>query len=379
MTKTPIEWTEESWNPIVGCSILTPGCTNCYAMKMAARIEAINREARETERASGKKRSVAARYDGTTKIVNGAAVWTGKMAQAPENILLAPLKRKKPTTYFVNSMGDLFHESVPDEWIDQVFAVMALCPQHTFQVLTKRAERMRDYVNAVVSDRTRFTKWAARGSDIARSCDRASEVPAHWPLDNVWLGVSTERQKEADERIPLLLQTPAAVRFVSAEPLLGPIDLTRIGLSEKTVNHLGFYTNATTGHPQHSIPRLDWVIVGGESGPGARPMHPQWVRALRDQCDAAEVCFFFKQWGEWKPLNQFKEQVIEGSGVHAVIDRDGRYLVDHDIADPPGKVFTFRVGKSRAGRLLDGVTHDDMPGQPDHVITPPARRAVAAE
>jgi protein gp37 len=168
MAETSIEWTEATWNPIVGCTIATPGCTNCYAMRMAARIEAMG---------------TAPHYDGMTKRVHRKAVWTGKLARAPDAVITAPLRRRRPTTYFVNSMGDLFHDDCPDEWIHQVFAVMAEGRQHTFQVLTKRAKRMHDYL----------------------STHRAK------PLRNVWIGVSTERQKEADERIPLLLDAPAAV------------------------------------------------------------------------------------------------------------------------------------------------------------------------
>src|ERR1700730_12862446 len=137
MSKSNIEWTEATWNPIVGCSILTPGCTNCYAMKMAARIQKMNRT-------GGSNSNYVNHYDGTTKAVNGNVVWTGKLGRAPRKIFNAPLSRTKPMTFFVNSMGDLFHEDVPDEWIDEVFAIMALSPRHTFQVLTKPAGRMRD-------------------------------------------------------------------------------------------------------------------------------------------------------------------------------------------------------------------------------------------
>ena len=188
-------------------------------------------------------------YDGTTKKTKGGAVWTGKMALS-ENALLEPLKRKKPTMYFVNSMGDLFHENAPDEWIDQVFSVMAKCQQHTFQVLTKRSKRMLEYIT---------------------SCQHgADDIGGVWPLPNVWLGVSCEDQTRWNERWPDLARTPAAIRFVSAEPLLGQIDMVGSG-------------------------KLDWVIAGGESGPGARPMQPEWARDIRDQCKIANVNFFMKQ------------------------------------------------------------------------------------
>jgi protein gp37 len=285
---TSIEWVKnadgsqgKTWNPIVGCSIVSPGCTNCYAMKMAARIEAMGNQPR---------------YAGTTKKVKGNAVWTGKLAQAPESTLLQPLKRHAPTTYFVNSMGDLFHEDCPDEWIDKVFAVMALAPQHTFQVLTKRAARMRDYMTRLHDEPT---------------VDTLKRIVAAWPgntltaditipLPNVWLGVSTERQQEADERIPLLMQTPAAVRFISAEPLLGPLSLRWAkwddwsgadGEQRETVDHLD------------GLRMLDWVIVGGESGPGSRVFQMEWAREIVEQCAEAGIPCFVKQVGAKPTLN----------------------------------------------------------------------------
>lgn len=195
MANTKIEWTEATWNPIVGCSIVSPGCTNCYAMKMAARIEAMGNQPR---------------YAGTTRKVNGNVVWTGKLALAPEATLSEPLRRRKPTTYFVNSMGDLFHEDCPDEWIDRVFAVMALSSGHTFQVLTKRADRMRAYVS------TWFERLATKEVIVDHPTGRANFASlVDWSvlpsvLPNVWLGVSAERQQEANERVPLLLDTPAS-------------------------------------------------------------------------------------------------------------------------------------------------------------------------
>src|SRR4051812_3638671 len=205
-----IEWTGFTWNPIAGCTVLTPGCKRCYAMKMAARLEAMGQEL----------------YAGLTKPSKAGPVWTGVVRQAPEHVLLSPLKRRKPTTYFVNSMSDLFHEDVPDEWIDRIFAVMALSPQHTFQVLTKRAERMRAYLTSCCRDGIDF---AMNEMAPAHWCKRELQDYGDLPLKNVWLGVSAERQQEADERIPQLLQTPAAIRFVSLEPLLGPINLTCLG------------------------------------------------------------------------------------------------------------------------------------------------------
>jgi protein gp37 len=332
--KSKIEWTEATWNPIVGCSILTPGCTNCYAMKMAARIEMMKRS----------------HYDGTTKKVKGNAVWTGKLALAPDHILLEPLKRKKPTTYFVNSMGDLFHEDCPDEWIDKVVAVMSMCPHHTFQVLTKRAERMRAYS----TDREHVIGHIVAAQDMVHAglVKGPAEIQIAWPLPNVWLGVSAERQQEADERIPHLLQTPAAVRFVSAEPLLGEIAL-------------GEFLIPPDIAARHGAPTINWLIVGGESGPNARPMHPDWARSLRDQCNAAGVAHFFKQWGSWYPIIDRDDD----PDWRADYTRSSRHPEKYRIVNLAGG-FGFhgervhlmqRYSKAASGRLLDGREHNDMP------------------
>jgi protein gp37 len=350
--KSPIEWTEHTWNPIVGCSIVSPGCTNCYAMKMARRIEAMG---------------VVNHYNGCTKVVNGNAVWTGKLALASDDILLQPLRRKKPTTYFVNSMGDLFHEDAPDEWIDLTLAIGALCPQHTLQILTKRADRMRAYMTT--PHRKRII--AERAMDVANKLahvagHRARPSLDHFsacfagsgPFPNIWLGVSTERQQEADERIPHLLQTPAAVRFISAEPLLGPINLldtiARWQDSPETQRAWVDGRSATRVGEQ----LINWVIVGGESGPAARPMHPAWARSLRDQCEVAGVKFFFKQWGCWAPITELPEE-----------PQDKPYGEFHGGADwiasctcSEGDGAMFNVGKKAAGRLLDGREHNSKPG-----------------
>jgi len=379
MGKSRIEWTEATWNPLVGCSIATPGCTNCYAMKMASRREAMNAGLRDGHGA-------AAHYAGTTHKVKGRAVWTGKLALAPNDTLLTPLRRKKPTTYFVNSMGDLFHEDAPDHWIDLVFAIMALAPQHTFQVLTKRAERMQRYLNDPHVMRRIFSQACdtAIESDlnvvlIPNPVFEAVAPPGPrihldvWPLRNVWLGVSTERQQEADARIPELLLTPAAVRFISAEPLLGPIDLERIKMRGIVDRFDALYGSSWTQLPDGTrfyatsgAPKIDWVIVGGESGREARPTHPDWVRSLRDQCAAANVAFFFKQWGEWLPIidrdrddpdwrkdysREFPDNgatkwlnVAGGCGFHG-----DRFHV------------LRRVGKAAAGHILDGRVNQAVP------------------
>jgi protein gp37 len=229
---TDIEWTDDSWNPSVGCTIVSPGCTNCYAMRQAARIERMNPDLEH--------------YSGLTRKVNSKAVWTGKIGFS-EKKLAEPLSWRKPRRVFVNSMSDLFHENVPDEWIASVFDVMERCPQHTFQILTKRSRRM--------------SRWASKHRPT--------------PLPNVWLGVSAERQQEFDDRTVDLRSTPAVLRFLSLEPLLGPID-------------------ADTSWP-NPLEQIQWVIVGAESGPGARPCDVEWVRSIRDQCEEAGARFFLKQ------------------------------------------------------------------------------------
>ena len=343
MSKSNIEWTGHTWNPIAGCSLKSPGCTHCYAMIMARRIEAMGS---------------LPHYTGLTKVVNGNAVWTGKIAMAPESVLLQPLQRKRPTTYFVNSMSDLFHENVPDEWIDHIFAVMALAPQHTFQVLTKRADRMRKYFKPHCQRRA-----DGLGKAVLELGYKDPLECLCWPLPNVWLGVSCEDQVRADERIPDLLNTPAAIHFISAEPLLGPINLRAVtvrGIIE------GDFDIDALGRTD--FPILDWVIVGGESGPGARPTHPDWVRSMRDQCSAADVPFFFKQWGTWAPqlgaidLHEFGEtsrrQWVAWDGDHW--DYWDRPAWCDDIGEPEDCL--VKVGKKVAGRLLDGVQHCCMPG-----------------
>lgn len=337
-----IEWTDATWNPVVGCSVVSPGCTNCYAMGHAARI---------VRCANG----AASHYDGTTQPSKAGPVWTSKVALAPDHILTAPLRWRRPRRIFVNSMGDLFHEAVPDAWIDRVFAVMALAPQHTFQVLTKRAQRMREYLTR----NDRQSRIAARGFFM----DGGDYTP-RWPLPHVWLGVSVEDQTRADERIPDLLETPAAVRFVSAEPLLGAIDFTGIYGEIGTALQLdclnGIHYHHDDGGARTVAKRLDWIVVGGESGRGARPMHPQWVRGIRDQCNSAGVAFFFKQWGEWG-VDRLRAGGDLGGDMRAGRVRHVCAARENDGYFRSGDVHMRRVGKARAGRMLDGREHNDMP------------------
>jgi len=265
---------------------------------------------------------------------NGDPRWTGEV-HLIESAMDAPLHWKKPRKIFVNSMSDLFHEKVTDEWIYKIFAIMRRCPHHTFQILTKRPERMRQYM---ISAHT-----GMKGVGVHAVTEAQGQIGKC--CSNVWLGVSVEDQITADERIPLLLQTPAAVRWVSYEPALGPVDFTYL-------NHPNFID--AFGH-SFGLPSLDWVVVGGESGPNARPMHPDWARAARDQCQAAGIPFFFKQWGEWLSVDNWP------------VDEDGRH---YDTEYAPGRLYRgmdahgmrfVRAGKKSAGRLLDSREWNEFP------------------
>jgi protein gp37 len=309
-----IEWTDVTWNPVTGCDKVSQGCKNCYAEVMHRRLRGMFPE----------------KY---------SQPFLGHI-QLHASELRKPLKWKKPKMVFVNSMSDLFHPDVPFDFIDDVFAVMDCCPQHTFQILTKRPDRMAQYFAENRAWRVGQLKYAYDSSDYDLN---------GWPLENVWLGTSCEDQKTANERIPYLLLAPAAVRFLSCEPLLGPIDLS-------------------ISYPYRSLQsQFDWIIVGGESGPKARPMHPDWVRSLRNQCIITGVPFFFKQWGAWMPgeqnitsLNQIASidkgadvQLINHAGIH-----NNRVLID-GVTEPLTRM--FKVGKHNSGNLLDGVQHLNFP------------------
>ena len=275
---TTIEWTDKTRNPVRGCSVISPGCVNCYAMKQAHRFSGPGQP-----------------YEGLTKQTKAGPQWTG-IVRPVDDALLEPLSWRKPQRVFVNSMSDLFHDGVPETFIAMVFSVMA-SSHHTFQVLTKRPARMLSLLSRM---RWRaafgFVEFGGRRSVISRlaffdehdgtwealdNTGRKDYPLTNFIAPNVWLGVSVEDQQRADERIPLLLETPAAVRFISAEPLLGPVDLT-----------------CQWDHPaMTAIEKLDWVIVGGESGPGARPFDLAWARSIVEQCKAAGVPVFVKQLG----------------------------------------------------------------------------------
>jgi protein gp37 len=318
--KTKIEWTDATWNPLVGCSRVSAGCINCYAERHAYRFA----------------RQPGTVYEGTARLVNGRPTFTGRV-NLNERVLDVPLRWKRPRRIFVNSMSDLFHESVANATIDRIFAVMALAPRHTFQVLTKRPERMLQYLSTEVSIR----RIADRLFDMTGiyQCAEVDRMKRGWEhVRNIWLGVSVEDQAAADSRIPLLLRTPAAVRFLSCEPLLGPISFEGMFANQ---HDLRDQTNA--------LEEIDWVIAGGESGPRARPMNPQWARDLRDQCSAVSVPFFFKQWGEW-----LHESQPESAQFVPDKERGGVHVWDDTFA-------SLRVGKRAAGRMLDGRVHNAFP------------------
>lgn len=293
--KSAIEWTDATWNPVTGCTKVSQGCKNCYAEREWPRLQHL-------------------------------PAYTGRaftdVRCHPER-LQEPLHWRKPRKIFVCHNADLFHESVPFDFICKVIATCIQAEQHTFQILTKRPERM--------------LEWS-----LQHARERTS-----WPAPNVWLGVSVEDQATADERIPLLLQTPAAVRWISAEPLLGPISF------EGMFANPNDYRDGT-----NALEELGWVVTGGESGPNARALHPDWARSLRDQCQAAGVPFFFKQWGEWLSGEKYGDTFRWQDGKLQMV-RFGRGEDDQGFWDDK-KPCAF-VGKKAAGRLLDGREWSEYP------------------
>lgn len=268
---TGIEWTEHTWNPQVGCSLESPGCTNCYAMRQAYRLE----------RGFG-----MASYQGTTRLVNGSPVWTGKLNRASRTQLRKPFSIATPATIFVNSMSDLFHPDSPEAWITETFDTMRAVPRHTYQVLTKRPGVAAAYY---------------------------ARHPEVHGLPQVWLGVSVEDRKRVP-RIDQLRAIPAAVRFLSIEPLLGPLGPL-------------------------DLAGIHWVITGGESGPGARLCDPAWVREVRDACTAQGVAFFHKQWGTY--------------GSSPLVRELGMTIGQAEAEDSHGK----------GGAMLDGQLWREMPAR----------------
>lgn len=268
---------DREWDPVTGCTKVSAGCKNCYAEKVADRVW-------------------------------GDRKFTDVRTHAER--LEAPLRWRKPRRVFVSSMSDLFHEDVPDEFIDHVFAVMAQARKHTFQVLTKRPDRMRVFmlrwpVGSAVAALPRIPSYTEMTKD-----DLIDVRHTSWPLPNVWLGVRVRNQREADERIPLLLDTPAAVRFISAEPLLGPVDLS----TPRYADPAGGLTGAITWWPGG----VDWITVGGESGKGARPCAIAWIRDIVEQCAKSEVPCFVKQLGS-QPIARTRDDMSEET--FAALDR----------------------------------------------------------
>lgn len=262
MSTTSIEWATHVWNPVIGCDRVSPGCAHCYALELAPRL-------RKMQQARGQRDGVWA-----TQVDGGPASGPAFATRIVPERLSDPLRWRKPRMVFVNSMSDLFHDAVPTSFIDEVFDVMRRAPQHTFQVLTKRPDRMRDYL---------------RERSEPASCVYAP----WWPLPHVWLGVSIENRRYVG-RADILRSTPAAVRFVSAEPLLGPLLPNPAWPGEDWDRR--WWDDGYVG-PGLNVDGIDWVIAGGESGPGHRSPAPSWVRALRDECRLTRTPFFLKQWG----------------------------------------------------------------------------------
>lgn len=357
-----IEWTDITWNPVVGCTKVSEGCRHCYAERMSARLAAMADADFWKDRDPGRKHHYqdVVQYRAAKPLPQ----WNNQV-RCIDDALTDPLHWRKPRRVFVNSMSDLFHEDVPDAFICEVWNVMRACPQHTYQLLTKRPERMADLVPRLRFDGTRsgWVYLTDRAENIHDGYALGHGVNGCTGLPNVMLGTSVEDQATADARIPHLLRCPAAVRFLSVEPLLGAVDFRKV----PGFNRVGMDV------------RNWWVIVGGESGPDARPMHPDWVRSIRDKCQAAGVPFFFKQWGAWKPICEFEDGEVDRKSTQEEPSRwhpEGRTIhpwPDHTFgldSHKDGPIHTmFRVGKKAAGRLLDGREHNDMPALPGQAVT----------
>jgi protein gp37 len=279
---TNISWASATWNSVTGCSVVSPGCVHCYAEALSLRM------------------------GWSTK------PWTAQNAR--ENVmlhpdrLLLPIKWQQPKRIFVNSMSDVFHEEIPDSFIYKMFAVMALAPRHQFLILTKRPKRMYEWVSNWFDEHIYDAAWALAPKAVGSADRDRRGWEKQWPLPNVWLGVSVEDQRRAEERIPHLLNTPAAVRFLSCEPLLGPLTFGQWQPE-------GIYVDWLRGFKGSDppIPGLDWVIDGGESGNGFRPANVDWFREIRDQCVAAGVAYFHKQGSAQRP-GQYVE--LDGTTWH---------------------------------------------------------------
>jgi protein gp37 len=300
------------WSLVSGCTPCSPGCAHCWSAAMTKRFD------RKVIKTPGQRDIIE-----KSRFISAAGMFNGKTKTHPDRLDI-PLKRRKPAVYAV--WNDLFHEEVPSLFPHHANVRMAQCPQHTFLLLTKRPHVL-----------------------------RKRKMP---PIDNVWLGLTVCNQQEADEKIPVFLQVPGK-KFLSIEPMLGPIDLRNIPGPEKWKLDALQFPDGVNGS---SI--IDAVILGGETGPGARPMHPDWVRSVRDQCAAAGVPFFFKQWGEWFPGKMVPYEEKHSYGRWGWISRKGGE-VDHYLSrqfeDDSHHELMLRIGRKNSGRLLDGRTHDDLP------------------
>lgn len=344
--RSKIEWTDASWNPVRArvlgdaearpgwhCVHVSEGCRNCYA-------ESVNN-----------------RFG--TKLPYTAPSSRQLESFIDEKALSQPLRWKLPRKIFLGSMTDVFGDWVTDAMLDRIFAVMALANQHTYQVLTKRPERMRQTI-ARIGKSIRILEEPANALGYTLIFEGIGLVG--WPLSNVWLGVSVEDQATADARIPLLLETPAAKRFVSYEPALGSVDFSFTPWPPDRprfpdTDDISDGRDALRA-VDHSGSRIDWIIAGGESGPNARPTHPDWFRSVRNQCAAAGVAFFFKQWGEWAPRDDWADLK---SGRMQAIEKDGSSTPYDQNPDDTGGQRMARAGKRTAGALLDGREHREFP------------------
>lgn len=346
----------ESWNPTVACSNT---CDFCYMRPLH-------------------NRRFAAGMKGYERPFNEPRMMPERLSH--------PLKRRKPTGWFVDSAGDLFDPAIPSEYIAAVFGVMAACPQHRFYVLTKRAKRMEEWFGwlgkqqtedgiydlalSCAADRIEARTWER--AVISAGLERSLPECEPWPLPNVWIGVSVTDQRDADERIPLLLRCPAALRFVSVEPMLGEVEIRNIETYLQS-GELDSYHNPLTGHAGFHAggwfeasdwPRIGWVIAGGQTGPDARPCHPDWVRGLRDQCRAAGVPFFFKQVGEWSDVGPLSvpQRVVCGQCGWSSEITDGALNEHYRATGHRGHYQAmYRVGTRAAGHLLDGREWREVP------------------
>lgn len=321
-----IEWCDHTFNPWRGCRALSPACDNCYAKALVEGRLGESFDARTRAAASTWKQPLA---------------WNRKAAKLGVRYRV-----------FCASLADVFDAEVPDSWRDDLFALIAQTPHLDWLLLTKRPKVMRDYLDKLI-----VSHHVCQGAGCNYCGDGGGRVMwKNHPLPNVWLGTTVENQAMAEARIPHLLATPAAVRFLSMEPLLGPVDLHRVLDS----NGQRFDALSKKVGIAYRGVGLDWIIAGGESGPHARPSHPDWFRSLRDQCAAAEVPFLFKQWGEWAPT-----QPVPGGDLGGDM-RAGRVQIvkpagENDGHFRRGDALMARVGKKAAGRLLDGVLHDALP------------------